>query len=44
MNGFNLLSASFTDLIDIKDELVEHDLPPKFLLTFVVTIGKMFRG
>jgi len=44
MNGFNLLSASFTDLIDIKDELVEHDLPPKFLLTFVVTIGKIFRG
>lgn len=44
MNGFNLLNTSFTDLIELKDELVEHNLPPKFLLTFIVTIGKMFRG
>ncbi|RDD40178.1 hypothetical protein TrispH2_007131 [Trichoplax sp. H2] len=44
MTGNGLLHSSVTELLDIKDELIKHSLPPSLLLRILLTTSRLFRS
>lgn len=42
-NCLALVDSSFNELLEIKDELLQHDLPPSLLMALTLSMGKMFR-
>ncbi|XP_078481741.1 uncharacterized protein LOC100180644 [Ciona intestinalis] len=43
-NCLSLVDSSFSELLDLKDELLQHELPPSLLVAITLVTGKMFRS
>nr|CAB3262585.1 uncharacterized protein LOC100180644 [Phallusia mammillata] len=43
MNCLSLVDTSFNELLELKDELLQHDLPPSLQVAITLSMGKMFR-
>ncbi|XP_078663115.1 uncharacterized protein LOC144906581 isoform X3 [Branchiostoma floridae x Branchiostoma belcheri] len=44
LSAVSLLSNSLQEVIDLKDELLEHSLPPNVLVRLAIVSGKIFRS
>ncbi|CAH1250887.1 Hypp8931 [Branchiostoma lanceolatum] len=44
LSAVALLSSSLQEVIDLKDELLEHSLPPNVLVRLAIVSGKIFRS
>ncbi|CAK8683988.1 unnamed protein product [Clavelina lepadiformis] len=44
LNCLSLVDSGFSELLELKDELLQHDLPPSLLVAITLATGKMFRS
>ena len=42
-NCLSLVESAFGELLELKDELLEHDLPPSLQVAITLVTGKLFR-
>ena len=42
-NCLSLVDSAFSELLELKDELLEHNLPPSLQVAITLVTGKMFR-